>query len=209
MKNVGIRTELKEFKRQRILQEVLNLFYERGFHGTTLDALAERMQVTKPFIYQFFKSKEDLLLAIQDRGTQQIVELVDSLLNQPGPPAERLRFFVRRFAMQNIEAQAISAIFIQEEKNFSAASMRAVRRKYREFDNKLEQLIAEGIKSGDFKVENSRLAALAITGMVRWIHRWFKEGGKLSGPQVADIFATYALNLVGYRPEQDTARTRK
>ena len=47
----GMRAELETFKRERILQEMIELFQERGFRGVTLDALAERLKVTKPFIY--------------------------------------------------------------------------------------------------------------------------------------------------------------
>ncbi len=40
----GMRAELEMFKRERILQEMIVLFQERGFRGITLDALAERLK---------------------------------------------------------------------------------------------------------------------------------------------------------------------
>ena len=39
---------------------------------------------------------------------------------------------------------------------------------------------------------------LAISGMVRWIHRWFQDG-RLSAAEIAALFADYALNLVGFQ----------
>ena len=59
-----MRDEIQAFKRERILQEAVSLFYERGFTGTTLDDIAHQLGVTKPFIYTHFRSKTDLLAAI-------------------------------------------------------------------------------------------------------------------------------------------------
>ncbi|MBZ0325170.1 MAG: TetR/AcrR family transcriptional regulator, partial [Alphaproteobacteria bacterium] len=49
----AIREELRAFRKDRILYEAAELFYERGYTGTTLDAIAERLEVTKPFIYYY------------------------------------------------------------------------------------------------------------------------------------------------------------
>ena len=53
-----MRDEVKGFKRDRILEAATQLFYERGFTGTTMQAVADRLQVTKPFIYSYFKDKK-------------------------------------------------------------------------------------------------------------------------------------------------------
>lgn len=42
------REEMQEFKRRRIIEEALRLFYERGYDGTSVDALAATIGVTKP-----------------------------------------------------------------------------------------------------------------------------------------------------------------
>lgn len=200
MAKAGIRAELQEFKRDRILEEVLDLFYERGFHGTTLDALAERLQVTKPFIYQFFRSKEDLLVALYERGARRILALINDIQRGDLQPLEQLRSFVVDFARQNIESQAISAVFLQEEKNLPKQSLRMIRKMQREFDDRLSDLIQRGVDCGEFTVKEPRLAALAIAGMVRWIHRWYRPGGRLSVNEIADHFAEMALTMVMAAP---------
>ena len=52
-----MREEVQAFKRERILQAAVALFYEHGFTGTTLDDIAHSLGVTKPFIYAHFRSK--------------------------------------------------------------------------------------------------------------------------------------------------------
>src|ERR1700689_2237635 len=59
-----MRDEILAYKRERILEEAVKLFYERGFTGTTLDDIAAELGVTKPFIYTHFRSKVELLAAL-------------------------------------------------------------------------------------------------------------------------------------------------
>jgi AcrR family transcriptional regulator len=198
---VGMRAELEMFKRERILKEMIELFQERGFRDVTLDALAERLKVTKPFIYQFFDSKQQLIATVYERGAQQLLASIEGYLDSELPAAKRLHDFVRSFALQNIESRAISAVFSQEEAELPPEALKSIRAIHRQFDNKLASLIEDGIKAGEFSVQEPHIAGLAISGMVRWIHRWFQDG-RLSAAEIAALFADYALNLVGYRGQR-------
>lgn len=198
---VGMRAELELFKRERILKEMIELVQERGFREVTLDALAERLKVTKPFIYQFFDSKQELIATVYERGAQQLLASIEGYLDSELPAAKRLHDFVRSFALQNIESRAISLVFSQEEGDLAPETLKSIRAIHRQFDIKLASLIEDGNKAGEFTVQEPHIAGLAISGMVRWIHRWFHDG-RLSAPEIAALFADYALNLVGYRGQR-------
>lgn len=194
----GMRAELEVFKRERILKEMIELLQERGFREVTLDVLAERLKVTKPFIYQFFDSKQDLIATVYERGAEQLLAAIEGYIDNKAPAAKRLHDFVRSFAMQNIESRAISVVFGQLEGELPPETLKAIRTIHRQFDLKLASLIEDGKKAGEFTVQEPHIAGLAISGMVRWIHRWFQDG-RLSAEEIAALFADYALNLVGYR----------
>ncbi len=51
-----MREEISAYKRGRLLEEAVTLFYERDCSGTTLDDIAGKLGVTKPFIYTHFRS---------------------------------------------------------------------------------------------------------------------------------------------------------
>ena len=195
---IGMRAELEVFKRERILKEMIELLQERGFREVTLDALAERLKVTKPFIYQFFDSKQQLIATVYERGAQQLLASIEGYVDNKSPAAKRLHDFVRSFALQNIESRAISVVFGQLEGDLPPETLEAIRAIHRQFDVKLASLIEDGKKTGEFTVQEPHIAGLAISGMVRWIHRWFQEG-RLSAAEIAALFADYALNLVGYQ----------
>src|SRR4051812_32159091 len=77
---IGIRDEVAALKRERTISVAAELFYERGYENTSLDAIAERMNVTKPFIYAHFTSKAELLAEICSRGIGSALEALDSVL---------------------------------------------------------------------------------------------------------------------------------
>ncbi|MBV8705403.1 MAG: helix-turn-helix transcriptional regulator, partial [Acetobacteraceae bacterium] len=87
---VRIRDEVARLKRERIIGIAAELFYERGYENTSLDAVAERMSATKPFIYAHFASKAELLAEICSRGIASALDALNGVLEMPGNPTERL-----------------------------------------------------------------------------------------------------------------------
>jgi hypothetical protein len=84
-----------------------------------------------------------------------------------------------------------------------------VRQQHHEFDTKLSKLIKAGIRSGEFEIEDASLASLAISGMVRWVHRWYNPDGRMSAAQICKKMAILALNLVRYSQSVASAKRVK
>jgi TetR/AcrR family transcriptional regulator, cholesterol catabolism regulator len=207
-----MRDEVKGFKKERILEAATELFYERGFTGTTMQAVADRLQMTKPFIYSYFKDKNALLAAIYDRSTEPLMHGLDQILESDGPPAARFAEFIAQFARVNMQYRIVSTIFLREEKHLSKESIKKLRNFEHSFDAKLTKLIQRGIDSGEFKVKDAHLTTLAVSGMIRWMHRWYREDGRVSFDDIAGFMADFALSAVlhsGEKPKQKQPATRR
>lgn len=192
---LGIRDEVAQLKRERIVAVAAELFYERGYEHTSLEAVAERMGVTKPFIYAQFASKAELLAEICARGIAAALAALDSVLNLPGTPTERLAEVGRRFVTAVLHNQRYIAIFSREEKNLLPADFRRIGEMRRDFDRKLVALLQEGVEAGEFRLRDVRLAALAIGGMVSWAYVWFRSDGRLSLEQASEELAALILGM--------------
>jgi AcrR family transcriptional regulator len=191
-----MRDEVKGFKKDRILEAATQLFYERGFTGTTMQAVADRLQVTKPFIYSYFKDKNALLAAIYDRSTEPLMHGLDQVLESEGPPAVRFAEFIEQFAHINMQYRIVSTIFLREETHLGKDQLKKLRAFEHSFDAKLTKLIQRGIDAGDFKVSDAQLTALTVGGMIRWMHRWYREGGRVPAAEIARFMADFALSAV-------------
>ena len=63
-----LRAAVLKLKRDHIVAAAVEMFERQGFVHTTLDQLAEALGVSKPFIYNHFRSKQELLAVICAQG---------------------------------------------------------------------------------------------------------------------------------------------
>ncbi len=201
-----MREEISAYKRDRILEEAVKLFYERGFSGTTLDDIAAKLGVTKPFIYTHFRSKVELLEAICRPTIEMSLAAIEDAAEQGGTPEERLYNGVVNFTGVVLQRQANIAVYFREEKNLSEAGLVEINGLRKRFDRLLSDLLDEGARAGNFSVADVRVAALAIGGMVSWAYTWYQPGGRLSIDDVGQKMAQLALEMVGVRTTASVAR---
>ena len=192
-----MRDEILAYKRDRILQEAVKLFYERGFTGTTLDDIAAELGVPKPFIYTHFRSKVELLAALCQPTIEMSLEAVSQGSDSEGTPTERLRMAMADFAKVVLQRQANIAIYFREEKNLTPEALDAINTLRKKFDRVLSGLLQEGVAAGEFAIPDVNVAALAIGGMISWAYTWHRPEGRLSLDDVCGRLASLALKMVG------------
>jgi AcrR family transcriptional regulator len=192
-----MREEISAYKRDRILAEAVKLFYERGFSGTTLDDIAAKLGVTKPFIYTHFRSKVELLEAICRPTIEMSLNAIAEAARQPGSASSRLFDGIVNFSKVVLQRQANIAVYFREEKHLSAAGLAEINALRKQFDRVLSDLLEEGSASGEFHIADVRVAALGIGGMVSWAYTWYQPEGRLPIEEVGSKLAHFALQMVG------------
>ena len=168
-----ISDEIKTVRKELILEHAERLFYERGYRGTSMDAIAEALLVTKPVLYAVYDRKLDILIDISLRALNRSID-----------------------ALQQAH-QAGSAVFFREEAFIPPEATREINQLKGRFDAELAALIAAGVATGEFRVDDVRSASLAIGGMISWIYVWYRQDGRLTPEAIGDRMATYTLRLVG------------
>lgn len=197
---IGIKDEVAALKRERIVSAAVELFYERGYEHTTLEAVAERLGVTKPFIYAHFKAKTELLAEICGRGISSSLRAIDGVLAMDASPTDKLRMLGQRFVASVLENQKPIGIFTREEKNLARKDFKRISEMRRSFDAKLKGLLNAGIRRGEFRMADPAIAALAIGGIVSWTYVWYRRNGRLPLTDLADELAALILAVAGATP---------
>jgi TetR/AcrR family transcriptional regulator, cholesterol catabolism regulator len=195
-----IREAVTRLKRERILATAVELFHSNGLSNTTLEAVAERMNVTKPFIYSHFKSKNELLAEICAQGIRASLEALNRVVATQESATDKVRALTRAFMLAVIENQGPIAIYTREQKHLSKADSSAIDAMRREFDHKFCALLNEGVDTGEFLVDDVHLASLAIGGVVSWSYVWYRPGGRLSAAETADRIADLVLSMIQAKP---------
>lgn len=195
----GIKQEIETFRKDRIRIEAEKLFYERGFSGTSMDAIAESMRATKPFIYGSYASKADILFDIHLHVVDTVVEATEWAAKLPGSATENLRAFAIRLTDLVLRNREAVAVFFREEWSLSNQQIRKINDHKGEIDAGILALLQRGVDTGEFRVDDPRIAALAIGGMISWCYVWYRPDGRLGADQVGEHMATYALRVAGAR----------
>ncbi|MEX1171079.1 MAG: TetR/AcrR family transcriptional regulator [Chloroflexota bacterium] len=172
------------------------LFREHGYHATSLDDIAGRIGFTKPAIYYYFKSKEDILFAIVDNVVGGALERMREIAARDASPVERLHALLvenTRVVLENIEA---NTVFYNERGLLSPERERDIRDREREYTQVLRDLYIEGVASNDFLDIDPRVATATLLGASIWAYRWFDATGRLSVDEVAEDVAR--LLMSGY-----------
>jgi AcrR family transcriptional regulator len=84
-------------RRVLILDAARSAFAERGFHQTSLDAVAEQAGISKALLYEHFDSKRELFGAMLEMHVQELVERINGAVASAEPGEARLRAGLEAF----------------------------------------------------------------------------------------------------------------
>ncbi|MFT4519880.1 MAG: AcrR family transcriptional regulator [Halioglobus sp.] len=188
----GLKEEISDFKRRRIREEACHLFYRRGYESATIDAIAQELDVTKPFIYSYFKNKTELLFEICKTGIELSLDAMSQVEQDDRSPKERLRLLVDRVMRIIIDNQEYIVVYEREEKNLEAKLARNIRKQRSLFDHHLATLLEEGNKSNEFAIRDPDMTATTISGMMTWVAFWYSPKGKWSEAEII----THVMSMI-------------
>ena len=82
MTHTTSRAEQARATRERVLTTAVRLFAERGYDGTSLQAIADEMGLTKAAVYYYFHTKADILKAVLQPGKDASAQMIDEVAEQ-------------------------------------------------------------------------------------------------------------------------------
>jgi AcrR family transcriptional regulator len=158
--NANVIEDSRSDTRTRILDEAERLFRHYGYGKTTVADIARELGMSPANVYRFFASKAAINEAIAERITDARIGAALRIANGPGSAEDRLRRVLIGEHRMTVE------VLLDEKKvhEMVAVAMQeqwAVVRAYLDrMTNIIETIIADGVRSGEFRVENERLAAV-------------------------------------------------
>jgi AcrR family transcriptional regulator len=122
-------TPLKERQRQEreqlILQAATELLMEKGYHETSMEEIAARVRISKGAVYLHFESKEDLIIALFERGARAVAGVVTETLSTDETPREKLSQLIRQiYGSMSARFQLMSVVMQSPELQRLLASRR-------------------------------------------------------------------------------------
>ncbi|WP_067479218.1 TetR/AcrR family transcriptional regulator [Nocardia amamiensis] len=179
--------------RDRIMRAAIDLFAEKGFHGTGVAEIGERADVQRGALYYHIGSKEELLWQILRDYIQLMLLDAEQIAASPDDPIAKLRKLIHSHVRLIIRHQREVAIQLRDVGALTgerAVELQDLRdRVQRCWQRVIDAGHAEGLlRTDDHVVTNS------VLGMLNMVTFWYRPHGDRSPGEIAEILATTLLD---------------
>lgn len=89
--------QIRDERREQILQEATRLFLEKGVASLKIGDLAREAGMSQGLLYRYFANKEEIMATLVERAKSRVMPLIREAIEQPGTPLERLTSLTERW----------------------------------------------------------------------------------------------------------------
>jgi AcrR family transcriptional regulator len=182
-------------RREELLAVATKLFATRGYHGTRMDDVADKVGLNKATVYHYYANKSLILYDIYRRAADFTVA---ALHDDPSWSArEAIYHFTRRLLVGIASDIEQAAVYFQEgpyiTEWFTEEQVDYIRNAETQVYEHVRDVIDRGIASGEFYDCDSHVLALGYIGMTLGSYRWLRPTGRRTAPEIAVEFSTALL----------------
>ena len=177
-----------ESRRALIVRAAVDVFAEMGLDGATLDAVGERVGLTKASLYYYVKSKEELLGHVVEHVVRAQQQAMAELTHEGMTPEERLRVFCLGHLRSLFGDPAGK---IAAEVALSGTRDEFVRSLFHDYMGGLDVILTDGVAAGVFRPVDPAVARNSVLSALNAVTLWYVPGGPLSvddvGHEICDL----------------------
>lgn len=187
-------------RRIQIIEVAAELFNKRGYHETSMDAIAEAVGVRKASLYYHYASKDELLVEIHQDMIELIIEKQETRA-QAGDlsPTDQLLAIMTDLIELMESRPGHLRIFFEHFRELPEAVRTDIAAKRDHYRGLLITVLERGRDAGEFEFEDTFLTAMNVLGTCNWTYQWFRPDGPRTAAETAEYF--HAQMLRGLAPQ--------
>ena len=192
---------LAEARQREIAGTALRLFRARGYHATSVRQIAEAAGLSVGSLFNYFRSKEQVLQLIYEHAQVLIEEALDQVMHELGPdPEAALRHALDRYVGLLDQYQDHVALLYQEFKSLDGRAKRQIIDRERRIMAIFERILEAGVRQKKFRPQPLAVTVNAIAALGHsWVTRRWALGGAVTLEEFKE--AQIAMILGGIRDE--------
>lgn len=163
-------SEDKADKRTLILDAAMKTFVKRGYSDTRVSEIAAEAKVAEGTLYNYFPSKEEILLALFDEKWGGIIDKIKKKISRLNDPNDKLKAIFSMVVTMFKKDRHLAEIFLIDVKQSSIFLNNYTINRVVEFIDLIEEILEEGKKKGIYRKNlDSRVAKMVIFGAAQGI----------------------------------------
>lgn len=178
-----VATAAHDEKRLEIIEHCAVLFEQVGYHGLTMQMLADEAGLGKPTLYHYFASKADILFEMLQLHIDAVIKAVAAVAEECSDPGEVLTqaciFSLREIAQHPGYVRAVMEHYGDLEGDHRAE----IRKRRQAYFDLIGGVIEKGIESGHFRPSDPAITTLAFVGLCNWAYKWYPPMARKIPPE--------------------------
>ena len=179
----------------KISEIALHLFAERGYAAVSMRQIASKVGLQAGALYNYFPDKQTILADL-------LINHMENLLKTwhkqklPQKSDKLLEFFVDFHIEYHLNRPEEVFIAYMKLRNLNPDNFQKIEKLRNKYERILSEILTVGVNKNLFSCENTKVTSLAIIGMLKEVHTWYKKGGKISVPEMKSIYREIVLKAV-------------
>ena len=184
----------------------VRLIYEHGYEAMSLRQLAAEVGIQAGSLYNHISTKQDLLFDLVQDHINDLLRELDLALEGKADPVEKLRSFVAFHVTYHMTRKREVFIANSELRSLDAKNYDAVVALRGVYEQRLSQILIDGVSDGDFEVVDIQVATFAILALLTGLCTWYRPGGRLTRDAIISAHEKLVLSGVAPRAAPGEAR---
>jgi len=179
----------------KISEIALHLFAERGYAAVSMRQIASKVGLQAGALYNYFPDKQTILADLLINHMENLLQTWHKQ-KLPQKPDKLLEFFVDFHIEYHLNRPEEVFIAYMELRNLNPDNFQKIEKLRNKYERILSEILTMGVNKNLFSCENTKVTSLAIIGMLKEVHTWYKKGGKISVPEMKSIYREIVLKAV-------------
>jgi len=185
--------KVKINKKELILSEAAMLFKEKGFGGTSMRDLAEKVGMEAASMYNHIKSKDEILELICFKIANQYISQLQEIENTNQTFQEKLNAIIGLHVQLIIEDAASVSVANNDWKYLSNDKKEQYKETRKSYEKSFANIIEQGMQNGEFKKMNVSVALFTMLSSLRWIELWYKPSREITPQELEEDLKTLLM----------------
>ena len=182
----------------KVKAAALTLFSRHGYAAVSMRQIAAEVGVQAGALYTYTPDKQTLLFSLmQDHMTELLAEWGRYVSDTD--PLALLLGFVRCHLDYHLPRREAVFISYMELRNLTEENFAAIESLRKTYEDRLEDIVQTGISQGDFLVSDSKIATMAVIGLLKETSTWYRPDGRLSAAELVELYQKMVLRVLGAR----------
>lgn len=179
--------------REEILDAAVQIFSQKGFHASSMQDIANAVDLQKASLYHHVSSKQEILALLLDQSLDILIDQMEGISRLDCQPEEKLRKAIESYLNTLIIHRDRAAVLLMEHRSLEPEFRDHHIPRRDKFEGLWRDLVQDGVNQGVFDCEDPSLAVRALLGMINWTITWYRPEGPLSGKEIGEKLANIIL----------------